>query len=152
MATNFGETIKRLRIQKNITQAQLAHALSVGRPTIAGYETKGKQPDYDKLLKLAQFFNVSVDYLLNSSDEGYFPMLPLDNSSAFESKIPYKENLNNINGIGDLNDILTSLINKLDENPTSLVYKDKPLNKTTIIAINNTISNLLDMIEEINRL
>lgn len=66
---NFSATLKELRESKNITQEELASYLKVSRPTIAGYETKNRQPDYEKLLKLSQFFNVTVDYLLTGSDE-----------------------------------------------------------------------------------
>ena len=61
---SFGEKLKSLRTSKRLTQQDLADALGVGRATIAGYETKGKQPDFDKLKWLSDFFNVSIDYLL----------------------------------------------------------------------------------------
>ncbi|WP_142413098.1 helix-turn-helix domain-containing protein [Hathewaya massiliensis] len=64
----FGDKLKQLRDEKNITQQELADILKVGRPTIAGYETKGKQPDYDKLIILSNYFNVSIDYLLGKTD------------------------------------------------------------------------------------
>jgi len=71
----FSERLKSLREEKGFTQQDIADILGVGRATIAGYETKGKQPDYEKLIKLAGFFGTSVDYLLgisnirNTSDE-----------------------------------------------------------------------------------
>ncbi|MDD7793662.1 helix-turn-helix domain-containing protein [Clostridium sp. 'White wine YQ'] len=65
---SFSERLKILRNSKGITQQDLADILKVERPTIAGYETKGKQPDYDKLLILSDYFNVSIDYLLGKSD------------------------------------------------------------------------------------
>ncbi|MDD2401972.1 MAG: helix-turn-helix transcriptional regulator [Clostridia bacterium] len=64
---NFGRKLKKLREKKEITQQELANLLKVGRSTIAGYETKNKQPDYDKLQKLANYFNVSIDYLIGES-------------------------------------------------------------------------------------
>lgn len=65
----FGERLKLLRNERNLTQEDIAEILNVGRPTIAGYETKGKEPNYDTLKKLADFFNVSIDYLLGRTDE-----------------------------------------------------------------------------------
>ncbi|MDU7905388.1 MAG: helix-turn-helix transcriptional regulator, partial [Peptostreptococcaceae bacterium] len=47
-----------------VTQQQVGDFLGVGRATIAGYETKDKHPDFDKLNLLAQFFNVTTDYLI----------------------------------------------------------------------------------------
>ncbi|CEN77564.1 helix-turn-helix domain-containing protein [Paraclostridium sordellii] len=61
---SFGQRLKDLRIEKNVTQQQVGDFLGVGRATIAGYETKDKHPDFDKLNLLAQFFNVTTDYLI----------------------------------------------------------------------------------------
>ncbi len=65
----FGERLKSLREEKGFTQQDIANILGVGRATIAGYETKGKQPDYEKLMKLAEFFNCSIDYLLGRTNQ-----------------------------------------------------------------------------------
>lgn len=65
---NFAGNLKYLRETRNITQEQLAEYLQVSRPTIAGYETKSRQPDFERLEKISQFFNVSIDYLLTGSD------------------------------------------------------------------------------------
>lgn len=64
----FSERLKELREKKSVTQQDLADYLGVGRPTVAGYETKDKQPDYDKLKQIAEYFKVSVDYLLGITD------------------------------------------------------------------------------------
>ena len=45
---NFGNNLKDLRETRNVTQGQLAEYLQVSRPTIAGYETKSRQPDFEK--------------------------------------------------------------------------------------------------------
>lgn len=76
---SFGEKLRKLREDNSITQKQLADYLNVGRSTIAGYETKSKQPDFEKLIKLSLFFNVSIDYLLGNTD----------------IETPYKESKNN---------------------------------------------------------
>lgn len=52
----FSERLKLLRRNADVTQDQLAQYLQVSRSTIAGYETKNRQPDYDKLYMIAQFF------------------------------------------------------------------------------------------------
>lgn len=64
----FADRLKLLREEKGLTQQDVANALNVGRPTIAGYETKGKQPDFDKLIRLCELLNTSLDYLLGRSD------------------------------------------------------------------------------------
>ena len=65
---NFGNNLKDLRETWNITQGQLAEYLQVSRPTIAGYETKSRQPDFEKLEKIANYFHVSIDYLISGSE------------------------------------------------------------------------------------
>jgi len=67
--STFGDRLKNLRIEKNLTQQDIADILGVGRATIAGYETKGKQPDFDKLKSISDYFDVSIDYLLGRTDE-----------------------------------------------------------------------------------
>lgn len=66
---DFGKRLKQLREEKGLIQQDIADLLNVGRATIAGYETKGKQPDFDKLTKLAGFFGVTTDYLLGSTQD-----------------------------------------------------------------------------------
>lgn len=65
---SFGSRLKLLREERGLTQQMVADILKVERPTIAGYETKRKQPDYEKIIILADYFNVSIDYLLGRSD------------------------------------------------------------------------------------
>lgn len=56
--------IKQLRKENKKTQEELAKAIDVSRSTIAGYETDKRKPDIDTLIKIANYFNVSVDFLL----------------------------------------------------------------------------------------
>lgn len=66
---NFATTLKNLREANNVTQEQLAEYLKVSRPTVAGYETKSRQPDYERLEKIAEYFHVSIDYLVKGLDD-----------------------------------------------------------------------------------
>ena len=61
--------LKTLRAEHNMTQAELGRQINVARATIAGYETRNRQPSYEKLTAIAETFQVSVDYLLDSTDE-----------------------------------------------------------------------------------
>ncbi len=56
--------IKMLRELKGISQTELAKQLGVVRSTICQYEKGNRQPDTETLIKLADFFGVSIDYLL----------------------------------------------------------------------------------------
>lgn len=60
----FADTLKNLRELNNVTQQQLAKVLEVSRATIAGYETKNHQPDYEKLEKIASYFQVPIGFLI----------------------------------------------------------------------------------------
>ncbi len=64
---SLSQKLKILRTENDMTQEYLAQRLNVARSTIAGYETKNRQPSHEKLSALANIFNVSVDYLLNDS-------------------------------------------------------------------------------------
>ena len=70
---NFATTLKNLRELHNVKQEELAEYLKVSRPTIAGYETKRREPDYERLTKIAEFFQVSTDYLLTGKDSDIQP-------------------------------------------------------------------------------
>lgn len=63
----FSERLKCLRKEKKISQFALSQDLKLGRSTITQYETGSRTPDYQTLLKIAQYFSVSVDYLLGNS-------------------------------------------------------------------------------------
>ena len=57
-------TIKRLRLEKNMNQDQLAEQLHVTRQAVSNWETGKTQPDIDTLTSIAEFFGVSVEYLI----------------------------------------------------------------------------------------
>ena len=61
--------LKDLRKEKKITQLQLAMELNMSQNTISRYETGERQAGYDELIKIANFFDVSIDYLLGRTDE-----------------------------------------------------------------------------------
>ena len=60
----FGTRIKELRKQKKLTQKQLADRINVDCSSVTKWETGKANPDFEKQKFLADFFNVSIDYLL----------------------------------------------------------------------------------------
>lgn len=64
----LGEKIKLLRKQKNISQDDFAKMMGYSRSLIANWERDLRDPDTAALVKMADFFNVSVDYLLSRED------------------------------------------------------------------------------------
>lgn len=64
----FSQRLIALRKEREMTQSDLAKVVNKTRSTVSGYETEGKEPDYEMLCTLARFFSVSVDYLLGVED------------------------------------------------------------------------------------
>lgn len=70
----FAEKLKALRLENHLTQEYVAQRLNVARSTIAGYETKNRQPSHEKLIAFANLFHVTVDYLLDDEETTCFTM------------------------------------------------------------------------------
>ncbi len=60
----LNEKLRTLRIAKGVTQNEVANLLGIDRTTYTKYETGDSNPDYGIICKLADYFNVTVDYLL----------------------------------------------------------------------------------------
>ena len=61
--------LKALREARGISQLKLAMDLTMNQNSISRYETGVREADYATLIKLADYFNVSIDYLLERTDE-----------------------------------------------------------------------------------
>ena len=66
---NFQNIFKRLRTSSRLTQAKMAEKLGISRSTIGMYETGAREPDFETLEKIADFFNVDTDYLLGRTEK-----------------------------------------------------------------------------------
>lgn len=60
----FQIKLKELRENKRVSQAKLAQALGISQSTVGMWENGTNKPEYEKLIKLAEYFDVSIDYLL----------------------------------------------------------------------------------------
>ena len=60
--------LKGLRKKKGISQLRLATDLNTTQNTISRYETGEREPGIDELIKIADYFNVSVDYLIGRTE------------------------------------------------------------------------------------
>lgn len=61
---NIGEIIKNLRIENGLTQTELASLLFTSQDTISLWERNKSLPDVKSVIKMANIFNVSTDYIL----------------------------------------------------------------------------------------
>ncbi len=64
---NFQNVFKKLRISSGMTQVEIAQKLNISRSTIGMYETGAREPDFETLEVIADFFYVDTDYLLGRS-------------------------------------------------------------------------------------
>ena len=122
----FPKRLKELRLAHGETQKELANAIEVGRTTISEYESGKIVPKQEGLLRLANHFNVSVDYLTGVS-----------NTPATR-----KQNVSDLDSL--LNTIHYIL---LDEYDTPVTYEDKKLSSRQKIIIDQLIEQLRDNIE-----
>ena len=122
----FPKRLKELRLEKGETQKELANAIEVGRTTISEYESGKIVPKQEGLLRLANHFNVSVDYLTGVS-----------NTPATR-----KQNVSDLDSL--LNTIHYIL---LDEYDTPVTYEGEQLSSRQKIIVDQLIEQLRDNIE-----
>ena len=67
----FGERLKELRESQGMSQTDLAEHLNVSRQSVGGYENYTTIPPADIVVKIADLFNVTSDYLLGRTNEKY---------------------------------------------------------------------------------
>ncbi len=63
----FGENLKQIRKEKNISQEELANVLDVSRQTVSKWETDQSTPDFDKIIPLCEYFGITSDELLTGN-------------------------------------------------------------------------------------
>lgn len=64
----IGDTIRRLRTEKGLTQRELAKLLGISPSTIGMYEQNRREPDLTSIENMSKLFDVTADYLLGISD------------------------------------------------------------------------------------
>lgn len=85
----IGERIAQLRKNRSMSQFQLAKTLNIATSTLGMYETNKRKPNMEMLEKLADFFGVSIDYLLGrkTSDKSEIDLdRAIDNAMSFDGK------------------------------------------------------------------
>lgn len=67
---SLGETIYKLRTEKQLSQGDLADMLEVSRQSISKWENNSAIPELDKIVKLSEIFDVSLDMLVKGVEKG----------------------------------------------------------------------------------
>lgn len=68
----FQNVLKSLRTSRGLTQDELSKIIKISRSTIGMYESGAREPDFETLELIADFFNVDTDYLLGRTDKTTF--------------------------------------------------------------------------------
>lgn len=66
---DFSAVFLSLRKEKNVTQKEIGELLGIGERAVRYYETGERRPDFNGLLKLGEYFDVSLDYLVGWSED-----------------------------------------------------------------------------------
>jgi len=85
----FSERLRRLRRERGISQERLADAVSVSGGAVGNWEAGIRRPDHVMLQRLADFFNVSTDYLLGRTDvKEPIETIALHRSDGYDEDLP----------------------------------------------------------------
>lgn len=92
--------LRELRKKCGLTMKELGAEIGVAESTISQYETGKRQPDYETLLKLGEFFGVSIDYILTGEETKKAPTLTKKDERDIASKLD--EIMNDLENSGTL--------------------------------------------------
>ena len=133
MGTLFAETLKRLRTEQGLSQAQLAGQVYVTRSTVARWENGSRLPDAAMINRLAQNLGVDVNALLNAaveSDEAPNVIMVEDRRVVLAGSLPVLEKvLPNATVVGFTRP--SEALEYARSNPIALAFLDIELGKTT---------------------
>ena len=77
---DFGNKLKKLRVDAGITQQQLATRLGITKSVVSYYELQERYPSPDILIKISSIFHVSTDYLLGLDEKESISLSGLDDN------------------------------------------------------------------------
>lgn len=81
---NFYKVLKSLRTANGMTQDELAQVLKISRSTVGMYEKGDREPDYETLESIADYFNVDIDYLLGRTNKTTRIVNPMTLAAHFD--------------------------------------------------------------------
>lgn len=133
MTTSFGETLRRLRTEKGLSQQQLAVRLHMERPSVANWEAGRRMPDAAKVYQIAEALSVDSSALLSAADDsGEAPNVLLvdDEPLIVTGGIPaLQEAMPNANVVGFTKP--SQALAFFSENPVALAFLDIELGRTS---------------------
>ena len=133
MTTSFGETLRRLRTEKDLSQRQLAARLHMERPSVANWEAGRRMPDAATVYQIAEALSVDSSALLSAADDsGKAPNVLLvdDEPLIVTGGIPVlQEAMPNANVVGFTKP--SQVLAFFSENPVALAFLDIELGRTS---------------------
>lgn len=82
LMVDFSQRLKQLRNDKHLTQAQVAARIGVTASMVSSYETDIRLPSFDVMVRIADLFGVTVDYLLCREDKRFVDISQLSDEEA----------------------------------------------------------------------
>ncbi|HBG6671198.1 TPA: helix-turn-helix transcriptional regulator [Clostridioides difficile] len=148
----IGERLKELRIKNNLKQSDLARILNVTQGAVGMYENDKRTPSPELIVKLAEYFNVTTDYLLGHTKTNYsvsanipgMPSIVCEDNSIYDILDGKKD----IKSLEDMNKFLenTDYNNEVKE----VLKKYMQLNEVDKKAIDRMIDNAYERLKEDN--
>lgn len=120
------EQLKILRTQKGVSQQKVADYLEITRQAYSNYENGNRDPDNETLLKLGEYFGVSVDYLLRGKEPA-----PTSGLTAKDER--------------DIAKKLQSTLDDLENGADGLMFDGEPLDDETRALLRDSLQNQLQM-------
>lgn len=134
---NFGNNLKKLRLQNNLTLQELSENLGLSRQMLSYYENNKKSPNLYSLIQISKFFNCSIDSLIFSNTD--------INISELQ-EVPTDTHLEDI-------DKIYEKINQLKKYLDTISYKYTKLLKDSekvVLKSENILSDIAELLPNIN--
>lgn len=146
-----GKRLRALREEKNITQEELGRILGTSHVTIGRYENGERIPKLDILIDLANYFDVSLDYLLFRSDkkEVYSSKDKSNNLTILNTNLHIVEDFNKLNEEGKkeaekrVKELTSMPFYRADETVTIAAHSNKPIDEDEMSKIHKDLEEML---------
>lgn len=105
MNTKFGDRFRDERLKKGLTGEKIGSILKVSKTAISNWENGNRAPDYETLIKIADLFDVSTDYLLGRTDDRNSKVVET-NIDGDNYKLEFDKNIPHDLSVEELNELI----------------------------------------------
>lgn len=134
--TSFGDRLKELRKKSNLTQQELASKFYLNKSSISRYENGTQLPEHDLLEKIADYFKVSIDYLLGRTDIKDVPTNSKENENKKTSQPKLSEKDER-----DIKKDLNKTLEQLENSQDGLMFDGEPMDDETRELLRISLEN-----------